>query len=210
MFCPNCGSKIKDDLNYCDSCGAMLKKFNQPENLPISKTKLVVTDKVQNFVFLGLSVLGLLAFFLPIIHIEYLGNVNGFDLLFGKNFEYAIIWSKEIFKVQNPFAILILLLVPLMIFLFSLKSIREFESPKYNQMLIFGISGVVADVIAQFLLTDAKKTLHFSNGSLFDLSSILEISFGLYISYIIHIGVVLLALDYKERKRKALRNLQTY
>ncbi|MDR0984277.1 MAG: zinc ribbon domain-containing protein [Ruminococcus sp.] len=208
MFCPNCGSEIRNDSIYCASCGGILKKFNQPGSSPISNTKSVASDKYQNFVFFGLSVLGLLMFFCPIIHIEYFGNVNGLDLLFGKIFEDG---DTE-FKMQNSFAMITFLLVPLMIFLFSSKSIRESESPKYNQMIIFGISGIVADIIAQFLLSDAKRTIHLSDSWIFwdAASSALEISLGLYISYVAHIGVVLLALDYKERKRKALRNLQTY
>ena len=39
MFCTNCGSAIKPDLKFCDSCGAEISQVNTPTVIPKPSTK---------------------------------------------------------------------------------------------------------------------------------------------------------------------------
>ena len=39
MYCRNCGTKLKDNANFCTSCGEKVKKT--PENNELEKNKIV-------------------------------------------------------------------------------------------------------------------------------------------------------------------------
>ena len=37
MFCPNCGSEVKDDDLFCGECGAKIERTEVPESEPVKK-----------------------------------------------------------------------------------------------------------------------------------------------------------------------------
>ena len=37
MFCPNCGSEVKDDDLFCGECGAKIERTEVPEEAPESE-----------------------------------------------------------------------------------------------------------------------------------------------------------------------------
>ncbi|MFR2169186.1 MAG: zinc-ribbon domain-containing protein [Anaerostipes hadrus] len=40
MFCPNCGSEVKDDDLFCGECGAKIEHTEVPESEPVKKKRL--------------------------------------------------------------------------------------------------------------------------------------------------------------------------
>ena len=79
MFCPNCGSEVKDDDLFCGECGAKIEHTEVPESEPVKKeaapqsesvrTAAGFSDKVKKIIIAEIAVLVVLiaAFF-------YLGN----------------------------------------------------------------------------------------------------------------------------------------
>ena len=79
MFCPNCGSEVKDDDLFCGECGAKIERTEVPESEPVKKeaapqsesvrTAAGFSDKAKKIIIAEIAVLVVLiaAFF-------YLGN----------------------------------------------------------------------------------------------------------------------------------------
>ena len=79
MFCPNCGSEVKDDDLFCGECGAKIEHTEVPESEPVKKeaapqsesvrTAAGFSDKAKKIIIAEIAVLVVLiaAFF-------YLGN----------------------------------------------------------------------------------------------------------------------------------------
>ena len=79
MFCPNCGSEVKDDDLFCGECGAKIERTKVPESEPVKKeaapqsesvrTAAGFSDKAKKIIIAEIAVLVVLiaAFF-------YLGN----------------------------------------------------------------------------------------------------------------------------------------
>ena len=75
MFCPKCGSEVKDDDLFCGECGAKIERTEVPESEPVKKEAAPpvrtagFSDKAKKIIIAEIAVLVVLiaAFF-------YLGN----------------------------------------------------------------------------------------------------------------------------------------
>ena len=47
MFCPNCGSEVKDDDLFCGECGAKIERTEVPESEPVKKEAAPQSESVR-------------------------------------------------------------------------------------------------------------------------------------------------------------------
>ena len=47
MFCPNCGSEVKDDDLFCGECGAKIEHTEVPESEPVKKEAAPQSESVR-------------------------------------------------------------------------------------------------------------------------------------------------------------------
>ena len=48
MFCPNCGSEVKDDDLFCGECGAKIEHTEVPESEPVKKEAAPQSESGRN------------------------------------------------------------------------------------------------------------------------------------------------------------------
>jgi hypothetical protein len=149
-------------------------------------------------IFIGLSVLGMTTFLFPLFHIDGVRDFNGFEMFFGERVQVG----HTDMRVINVLGMMLFHVVHLAMFVFSIISLGETYLPKTAHLLVFGIYGIMTDIIVQVYVCHEENSMRISGDSSIDwgaASSWLEISFGMYLSYSVYIAVIVLGIVFNRK-----------